>query len=58
MRWIKDHYMLFALSVVLFLEGEWSDLKSLYGFVKDPENLKIEEVDFDLYDNLEEDLWK
>ena len=58
MKWIKDHYTIFAICVVLLFTGKWSELKNFYGFVKDPEKLKIEEVDFDLYDDLDEDLWR
>jgi hypothetical protein len=58
MSWIKDHWTLFVLCLVFFLEGEWDDLKSLYGFMKDPKDLKIDEVDLDVYDDLGEDLWE
>jgi len=58
MKWIKDHYALLATFLTLLFTWRWDDLKNFYGFIKDPENLKIEEADFDLYDDLDEDLWK
>lgn len=58
MKWIKDHYTLFAIFIVLLFTGKWNDLKNFCGFMKEPENLKIQDVDFELYDDLEEELWK
>jgi len=56
--WLKDHYFIFGTYAVLLFTGRWDDLKALHEFMKDPAHMKVEEVDFDLYDDLEEDVWK
>ena len=57
-KWIRDHYSLFSIFLTLLFSFRWKEMIAFYDFIKNPEELKIETVDFDLYNDLDERLWK
>jgi hypothetical protein len=57
-QFIIDHCKLFCIFVVLLLAGRWGDLRNFFSFMKNPEELKIMEADFDVYyPYADEDFW-
>jgi hypothetical protein len=58
MKIFMDHLRLLCIFIVLLFTGRWGDLKNFYEFLKEPENLSIEEADFEVYyPDLDEDFW-
>jgi hypothetical protein len=66
MKIFMDHLRLLCIFIVLLFTGRWGDLKNFYEFLKEPENLSIEEADFVsieeadfevYYPDLDEDFW-
>jgi hypothetical protein len=58
MKFFMDHLRLLCIFIVLLFTGRRGDLKNFYEFLKEPENLSIEEADFEVYyPDLDEDFW-
>jgi hypothetical protein len=55
MKSIKHLYYLFIISIILFFSGRWAELREIWS---DLERLTVQEVEVDLYHDLDDDVWK